>query len=115
MNDLFATENLLTQVFSELSRQRDGGSVFLIENGLSRDDIHQLLYLVAERAEMHQFTRRAWTDFPLSICVAVTEIGYEYRGTGTDFWPMVELGPPLSGMLSATLLFSISQVGGIGQ
>lgn len=92
MNDLFATEKLLVRAFSELSRQRDGGPVFMIENGLLRDELDQLVHLVAQRAEIYQFTKRAWTEFPLSICVAITEIGYEYRGTGTDFWPMVELG-----------------------
>lgn len=92
MNDLFATEKLLERVFAELSLQRDGGPVFMIENGLLCDDVDQLLHLVAQRAEIYQFTKRAWAEFPLSICVAVTEIGYEYRGTGTEFWPMVELG-----------------------
>lgn len=90
MNDLFASENLLAQIFSDLSRQRDGRTIYLIEHGLTRDEIEQLLYLVSNRAQLHQFTKRAWQDFPLSLSVIVTEVGYEYRGTGTDFWPLVE-------------------------
>jgi len=90
MNDLFASEDLLAQIFSDLSRQRDGRTISLIEHGLARDEIEQLLYHVSQRAGQHQFTRRAWQDLPLSLAVVVTEIGYEYRGTGTDFWPLVE-------------------------
>lgn len=90
MNDLFASENLLAQIFSDLSRQRDGGTIYLIEHGLGRDEIEQLLYLVGQWAGLHQFAKRAWQDLPLSLAVTVTEIGYEYRGTGTDFWPLVE-------------------------
>lgn len=90
MNDLFASENLLAQIFSNLSRQRDGGTIYLIEHGLARDEIEQLLYLVSQRAGLHQLTKLAWQDFPLSLSVTATEIGYEYRGTGTDFWPLVE-------------------------
>ena len=90
MNDLFASENLLVQIFSDLSRQRDGGTIYLIEHGLGRDEIEQLLYLVGQWAGLHQFAKRAWQDLPLSLAVTVTEIGYEYRGTGTDFWPLVE-------------------------
>ncbi|WGW05087.1 hypothetical protein [Tropicibacter oceani] len=90
MNDLFASENLLAQIFSDLSRQRDGGTIYLIEHGFPRDKIEQLLNLVSHRAGLHQFTKHAWQDFALSLSVVVTEIGYEYRGTGTDFWPLVE-------------------------
>ena len=90
MNDLFASEDLLAQIFSDLSRQRDGRTIYLIEHGLARDEIEQLLYLVIKRAGLHQFAKRAWQDLPLSLAVIVTEIGYEYRGTGTDFWPLVE-------------------------
>lgn len=90
MNDLLASENLLAENFADLSRQRDGGAVYLIEHGLSRDQLEELFYLVGHKAERRQFAKRAWEDFPLSICVAVTEIGYQYRGTGTDFWPMLE-------------------------
>ena len=90
MNDLFASDDLLAQIFSDLSRQRDGRTISLIEHGLARDEIEQLLYHVSQRAGQHQFTRRAWQDLPLSLAVVVTEIGYEYRGTGTDFWPLVE-------------------------
>lgn len=90
MNDLIAGENLLAQIFSDLARQRDGRNIYLIEHGLDRDKIEELLYLVGLRAGLHQFTKQAWQDFPLSLCVTVTEIGYEYRGTGTDFWPMIE-------------------------
>lgn len=90
MNELVASENLLAQIFKNLSRDRDGRTVYLIEHGLDRDAIEQLTYIVGQRAALHQFTRRAWQEFALSLCVVVTEIGYEYRGTGTDFWPLVE-------------------------
>lgn len=90
MNDLLASENLLAKLFSDLSRQRGSDNIYLIEHGLSRDQLEELFYLVGHRAERQQFAKRAWEDFPLSLCVTVTEIGYQYRGTGTDFWPMVE-------------------------
>lgn len=90
MNDLFASENLLAQIFSDLSLERDGGTVYLIEHGLDRDAVEQLMYIVSQRAALHQLTKRAWQECALSLCVVVTEIGYEYRGSGTDFWPLVE-------------------------
>ena len=27
---------------------------------------------------------------PLPLLVLATEVGYRYRGTGTDFWPILE-------------------------
>lgn len=90
MNDLIAHENLLAQIFSDLSQQRDGGNTYLIEHGLARDRIEEVQFLVGQRAERYQFKKQAWKDYPFSACVAITEVGYEYLGIGTDFWPMVE-------------------------
>lgn len=90
MNELISSENLLARIFSDLSRQRDGGNIYLIEHGLPRDSIEELQYLVRQRVERHQFNKQAWQNYPFSACVAITEVAYEYRGTGTDFWPMIE-------------------------
>ena len=73
MNDLFASENLLAQIFSDLSRQRDGGTIYLIEHGLARDETEQLLYHVSQRAGLHQFAKRAWQDLPLSLAIGMRQ------------------------------------------
>lgn len=36
----------------------------------------------------HRIDGAWWSLHPLPLLVAVTEIGYVYRGTGTDFWPI---------------------------
>lgn len=90
MDYLESWETNLAQTFSEIGGRRQGGSVYLIEHGLDREDLEQLQFLVARRAENHQFTMEAWRRFPLCLCTIVTECGYEYRGVGTDFWPKLE-------------------------
>lgn len=35
----------------------------------------------------HRIEAGWWDTHPLPLLVAATEIGYVYRGTGTDFWP----------------------------
>jgi hypothetical protein len=90
MNNLETWEASLGQVFAEIAGRRRGGTVFLIEHGLDREDLEQLQYLVAQRAERHQFTGHAWRRYALCLCTIVTECGYEYRGAGTDFWPKLE-------------------------
>jgi hypothetical protein len=34
--------------------------------------------------------RNAWNGAGISLAVLITETGYNYRGTGTDFWPRLE-------------------------
>lgn len=38
--------------------------------------------------QRHSIDGTWWSLHPLPLLVAVTEIGYIYRGTGTDFWPI---------------------------
>ena len=32
----------------------------------------------------------SWSSHPLPLLIATTEVGYRYRGPGTDFWPVLE-------------------------
>lgn len=90
MNNLETWEASLTLIFAEIALRRQGGTLFLIEHGLDREDLEQLQFLVARHAERHQFSKDAWRRYPLCLCTIVTECGYEYRGVGTDFWPNLE-------------------------
>lgn len=83
-------EETLATHFAHLADIREEGRVFLIEHGLGRDELDALLLMVGERATRHGFGRKAWDDFPFSLCVAMTEFGYGY--SGNDYWPTAERG-----------------------
>lgn len=76
--------------FQLLREQRDGRTVFLIEHGLGAGQIAELQDLVGRNLRLVGLDAHDWTGAGLPLAVAVTEAGYGYRGTGTDFWPRVE-------------------------
>ena len=71
---------------------RDGrpGPVFFIEHGLSDTELHELRAVVGEAAQLHPPESDWWRARPLPLIVSATEVGYRYRGSGTDFWPLLE-------------------------
>lgn len=83
-------ETGLARHFQLLREQRDGRTVFLIEHGLDAGQIAELQDLVGRNLRLVGLDPYGWTGAGLPLAVAVTEIGYGYRGTGTDFWPRVE-------------------------
>ncbi|WP_298089529.1 hypothetical protein [uncultured Sphingomonas sp.] len=76
---------------SRMSADRGSFPVFMIEHGLSTDDlsgIRDLLWRALERDPNLSSPQWNWSYLPLLAVTA--EVGYRYQGTGTDFWPVVE-------------------------
>ena len=48
-----------------------------------RDAVRSTLFI-------HSIESEWWRMHDLPLIVAATEVGYRYRGTGTDFWPLLE-------------------------
>lgn len=74
-----------------MSADRSSFPVFMIEHGLSNDDlsgVRDLLWGALERDPSLSSPQWNWSYLPLLAVTA--EVGYRYRGTGTDFWPVVE-------------------------
>lgn len=86
---LLEAEEFLAERFVGL---RDGraGPVFFIEHGLSEPEAEDLRKAVSRAAKQHPLQNNWWRANPLPLVVTATEIGYKYRGTGTDFWPKME-------------------------
>ena len=86
---LLEAEQYLAERFAEL---RDGrtGPVFFVEHGLSEPDAEDLRKAVGRAARHHPLQANWWRGNPLPLVVTATEVGYQYRGTGTDFWPKLE-------------------------
>nr|WP_314464343.1 hypothetical protein [uncultured Novosphingobium sp.] len=76
---------------SRMSASRGSCPIFMIEHGLSADalsHIRDLLWGALERDPNLTSPQWNWSYLPLLAVTA--EVGYRYRGTGTDFWPVVE-------------------------
>jgi hypothetical protein len=86
---LLEHENQLASRFAELRDSRTG-PVFFIEHGLAGCEIDDLIAEVRAAATTHAFDSWWWEARKLPLIVAATEIGYRYRGSGTDFWPVLE-------------------------
>ncbi len=88
-NNIADSERLLAEHFRDLRENRNG-PVFFIEHGLSAVDTKQVQLVVRQAAKHHSLQSSWWRGHPLPLLVTATEIGYAYRGTGTDFWPKLE-------------------------
>ena len=82
-------QRLLAEQFA-LLRDSRAGPVFFIEHGLSEVDTEDLRQAVSRAARRYPLQSDWWRMNPLPLVVTATEIGYRYRGTGTDFWPKLE-------------------------
>ncbi len=82
-------QRLLAERFARLRDSR-AGPVFFIEHGSSEVDTEDLRQAVSRAARRYPFQGGWWRTYPLPLVVTATEIGYRYRGTGTDFWPKLE-------------------------
>ncbi len=80
----------LADRFSGLASIRGAFPVFAIEHDLDQEALSELraaLALEIEQDPQLRGARWAWRHLPLLVVAA--ETGYRYRGTGTDFWPML--------------------------
>ena len=66
------------------------GPVFFVEHGLSSGEIADLFANIRHYLVAHPIESGWWNLYCLPLLVASTEVGYRYRGSGTDFWPILE-------------------------
>ncbi|WP_336098081.1 hypothetical protein [Roseovarius sp. CH_XMU1461] len=92
MEQLNLFEERLSEHFKALSRDRGEEPIFLIEHGLLPAEIAELIRAVGARGSAEGFRSEAWRPYRLSLGVALTEFGYQYRGAGTEFWGFAERG-----------------------
>lgn len=86
---LVDAQALLAERFGTL-RDARSGPTFFIEHGLSETAAQDLREGVRQYAKHCSLLDVSWRVTPLPLVVTATEIGYAYRGTGTDFWPNLE-------------------------
>jgi hypothetical protein len=79
----------LAERFSTL-RDARRGVVFLVEHGLDIQELDELRGAVRRSLQVHALESGWWESCDLPLLVASTEVGYRYRGSGTDFWPLLE-------------------------
>ncbi len=79
----------LVERFSTL-RDTRRGTVFFVEHGLAADELEELRAVVRASFRSHSVESEWWNNHDLPLLVAAAEVGYRYRGTGTDFWPRLE-------------------------
>lgn len=76
---------------AELSVDRGEFPVFMIEHGRSAEQLSNLRNLLRRQLELDPgLSSPQWNWCYLPLLAATAEVGYRYRGTGTDFWPVVE-------------------------
>ena len=82
-------QRLLAERFAKLRDTRQG-AVFFIEHGLDINEFEELRGAVRRSLLIHALDSGWWDNHELPLLVAATEVGYRYRGSGTDFWPLLE-------------------------
>lgn len=94
-NVLADQHQALAEQFTSLGQARGALPVFAIEHGLDELALEELRKTVSRQIEEDpQLAGAMWSWSYLPLVVIATEVGYRYRGTGTDFWPVLsqELG-----------------------
>ena len=82
----------LADHFSNLAGARGDLPVFVIEHNLGEAALASLRAAVNLQLEVDpQLQGAVWAWSYLPLLVMATEVGYRYRGTGTDFWPVLSL------------------------
>ena len=74
--------------FEALRSSQSGRPLYLLEHGLEPEALHRLSDAVRESLLSHPIVSGWWAVYPFPLLIAATEVGYVYRGTGTDFWPI---------------------------
>ena len=82
-------QRLLDHKYHALRESRIG-PIYFIEHGLSEDEVVELFAEVSHYLEVQSIESGWWQANCLPLLVAATEVGYRYRGCGTDFWPVLE-------------------------
>lgn len=80
----------LSEHYSGLRANRGDFPVFAIEHGLNKEGRAELVAISGAAARMYGTSVDQWRDSYLPLLAAITEVGYNYQGTGTDFWPNLD-------------------------
>lgn len=64
--------------------------MFFVEHGLGADELDEVRAAVRRNLQNHPLDSGWWNSCDLPLLVTSTEVGYRYRGSGTDFWPVLE-------------------------
>ncbi len=80
-------ESELLPHFGKLLQARDEKPIFLIEHGLDVEQLTELRHHVGVHARLVGLSRERWIAATLPLAIVITETGYRYSGTGTEFWP----------------------------
>ncbi|PYE22640.1 hypothetical protein C8J32_11148 [Rhizobium sp. PP-CC-3A-592] len=76
--------------FQQLASARSGLPVFAIEHGLEPAALAVIRRQVARQLEIDgDLGGVSWGICYLPLIIIASEVGYRYRGTGTDFWPLL--------------------------
>lgn len=99
--------------FRQLAVARSGLPVFAIEHDLDSSALLLLRRQVSRQLEIDpDLTSVSWGISYLPLVVIAAEAGYRYRGTGTDFWPLLardlELDPRSVSPADLSYLFELS-------
>jgi hypothetical protein len=78
---------MLKAHFENLRAARVDAPVYLLEHGLSENKLAELLEAARFGLRIYAIDGGWWSSCALPLLVAASEVGYRYRGTGTDFWP----------------------------
>ena len=71
-------------------RESRAGPVFFLEHGLTDGEASNVFADVSRLLRVHPIESGWWHTNCLPLLVTATEVGYRYRGSGTDFWPLLE-------------------------
>lgn len=82
-------EHSIGATYQRCASERSGQPVFGLEHGLAPDEIARAKVELGRRLRSHS-ADLAISSFPLCLVACSSEVGYHYRGTGTDFWPKFE-------------------------
>lgn len=96
---LDAIQDALAIRLAGLRETRAGAPVYALEHGLDSEQLVDVQDAVGA-AVRRVGVGRWWRERSLPLLIVATEAGYRYRGTGTDFWPV------LSGAIAAELSFT---------
>jgi hypothetical protein len=88
--DIEALHASLIDHFKGLRAEYEERPLYLLEHGLAPDEIDQLVRATRTTLLSRSIAGGWWALNPLPLLVAATEVGYAYRGTGTDFWPIFD-------------------------
>ena len=86
---MLETHRELDKRYRELRESRSG-PIFFVEHGLREGEVADVVADVSNHLVTHPLESVWWNFNCLPLLVATTEVGYRYRGSGTDFWPVLE-------------------------